>query len=161
MKKNFFRFAAAGTLAAGMIFAQTQPAPAPAPGNGQWQHKGGMRANRLARMAQYLNLTDAQKAQAKTLFQQARQSAQPVQAQLKQQRQAMRDAIKNNDTAAIDRISNAEAPLLAQLIDIRTKAMASFYQTLTPEQRQKADQLPAHFRQMMHNRMHTQRPANS
>ena len=85
MKKNWIKIAAAGVLAAGLVFAQTTPAnpqaktQPPAQTHKRFARRGMMRH----RMMQQLNLTEAQQQQAKAIFQQARQSAQPVVQELK------------------------------------------------------------------------------
>jgi Spy/CpxP family protein refolding chaperone len=56
-------------------------------------------------------------------------------------------ALKANDTAAIERLSAKQGQLRGQLTAARTEAMAKFYQTLTPEQKTKADQLHQHMPQ--------------
>jgi protein CpxP len=131
MKRTLMTFAATGLLAAGMAFAQPPAA--------RHQH--------AQRMAQALNLTDAQKAEAKSMFQQTRQATQPVRDQLKQTRQELAAAVKANDTAAIERLSAKQGQLMGRLTAARTEAMAKFYQTLTPEQKTKADQLHQNMRQ--------------
>jgi len=145
MKRNWMRFAAAGTLAAGMVFAQVavkQPA-------GQGMHSFARRATGHRRMMQALNLTDAQKQQAKTIFQQSRQSVQPVRQQLKQNRQALEAAVKANDKVQIDRLSATQGQLRGQMMAARAEAMAKVYQILTPEQRAKAEQLRQNFKTKM------------
>src|SRR5271165_3289078 len=72
--------------------------------------------NHLQKMAAQLGLTDAQQAQAKAIFQGARQTAKPVRQQLRQERQALQAAI-------------------------RASASAKFYSTLTPDQQQKLQAL--------------------
>jgi Spy/CpxP family protein refolding chaperone len=138
-------------MAGGMLLVSAQQVPdqaaPPATGMHQRAHK------RAARMAQYLNLTPAQVAQAKTGFQAARQSAQPVRQQLKQVRASMLQAVRANDMAKIDQLSAQEGSLKGQLLAIRHEAFAKFYAGLSPEQQAKADQLPAHMRQMRQQRM--------
>jgi len=138
MKRNWIKFAAAGALAAGMIFAQTAT-PQPHRAN------GAAHVNRRAmahqRMMKALNLTDAQKEQAKAIFQQARQSVQPIVQQLKQNREALAAAVKVNDTAKIQQLSAKQGQLRGQVMTVRAEAMANFYQNLTPEQRAKSDQM--------------------
>ncbi len=97
---------------------------------------------------QALDLTRAQKKQAKTIFQQARQSAQPIREQLKQNREAFAAAVQANDTAQIKAIASKQGTLLGQAAEIRGESMARLYSTLTPEQRTKADQI----QQKMHER---------
>jgi len=84
-----------------------------------------------------LNLTTAQKTQAKSIFQDARQSAQPVRQQLQQTRQALRAAVQANDAAQIQQLSTTEGGEMGQLTAIRSSAMAKVYQILTPDQQQK------------------------
>jgi Spy/CpxP family protein refolding chaperone len=108
---------------------------------------------RAARLAKYLNLTPAQAAQAKAGFQAARQSGQPIREQLKQLRAGIQQAIKAGDTARIDQLSAQQGSLKGQLLAIRHESFAKFYATLSPEQQAKADQLPAHMRQMRQQRM--------
>jgi Spy/CpxP family protein refolding chaperone len=72
MKLTIARFATVAAMAAGMAIAQT-----PAPTAGQDQPRAGKRMAKQAmkgRMARVLNLTPAQKEQAKAIHQQARLS---------------------------------------------------------------------------------------
>src|SRR6476469_5554720 len=101
MKQHLIKFATVAALAAGMAMAQTPAAPpnpaTPRAGRAWTAHRGAIRQ----RMMQALNLSDAQKAQAKTTFQQARQNAQPLAQQLKQNRESLAAAVKANDVAQI------------------------------------------------------------
>jgi len=91
-----------------------------------------------ARMAAELGLTDAQKAQAKTIFQSARQSSMPVRQQLRVERQAVQAAIQaGKSDAEIQQLAQAEGPQLTQMAAIRASTFAKFYATLTPDQQQK------------------------
>jgi len=138
---NVFKIATIAALAAGMAIAQ--PAT-PAQGGG---HKAARH-----RMFQALDLSDAQKQQAKQIFQQARETAQPVAKQLRENREALQAAVKANNLSQIQTLSAQAGPLQAQLLAIRSEAMAKFYATLTPEQRTKADQIQARVRQRMQKR---------
>lgn len=144
MQRPFLKIASTAALAAGMLFAQApappagqQPGPAAAGRQqGAWRRRG--------RLFSSLNLTDDQKAQAKSIFQSARQTAQPVAQQLRQVREALRNAAKSGSPdAEIDKLANAEAPLVAQLAAVRAKAFAKFYALLTPEQRDKLQNMQA------------------
>jgi Spy/CpxP family protein refolding chaperone len=157
MRKQFIQFIATGALAAGMAFAQASPAaPAPngqyhtTPGTTQGQHQSFMQ-QRLARLSRELNLTDTQKAQARTIFGQARETAKPVREQLMQNRQALRAAVKANNSAEIEQLATARGNLMGKMLAIHSEAAAKFYQTLSPEQRVKADQLHQQFRERIHN----------
>jgi Spy/CpxP family protein refolding chaperone len=149
MKNTWLRFAATAAIAGGMLLAAQEVGSQPAQPAAQQhrRHAGG------ARIARYLNLTPAQEAQAKAEFRAARQSAQPIRAQLKQVRLAMFQAVRANDTAKIDQLSAREANLKGHIAAMRHEAFARIYTTLTPDQRAKADQIPAHFRQMRQRRM--------
>lgn len=150
MKNNLIRFASVAALAAGMAFAQ---APATAPQQQPPAARHMMRRARFhQRMMQALNLTDAQKQEAKTIFQQARETAKPVRQELKQNREALGAAIKADDTARIHTLAGKQATLQAKMVEIRSDAMAKFYTKLTPEQRAKADQLHQQMKQRWQQR---------
>ncbi|MGD0134190.1 MAG: Spy/CpxP family protein refolding chaperone [Bryobacteraceae bacterium] len=99
---------------------------------------GGHRHGRMgAFLSSYLNLTPAQQAQAKSIFQGARQSGHPVRQQLNQTRQSLRAAVQANDAAQIQQLAASEGGQIGQLAAIRSTAMAKVYQILTPDQQQK------------------------
>jgi Spy/CpxP family protein refolding chaperone len=108
-------------------------------------------------MAKELNLTEKQKADAKTTFEQAREKSRPYMEQLRQDRQAMREAVKANDTERIRSLAAKEGKTRGEIAAIRAEAHAKFYSTLTPEQRTKADQLHEQTRQRMRQRMEQHR----
>ena len=154
MKRQLARLAAVGGMAAGMIFAQAQPAD-PAPKAQQNEAKRGMEGRRSLRaqahkeMMQALNLTPSQKEQAKTIFGAAREKSQPVRMELRQNREAMLAAVKSNDKAQIEKLSAERGRLVAKLSTNRGQAMAKFYQVLTPAQRAKAEQMHARMQSRM------------
>jgi len=122
--------AVAALGAASLLSAQTAPAA------------GGHRHGRMgAFLSSYLNLTPAQQAQQKSIFQEARQSAMPVRQQLKQTRQSLRAAIQTNNAAQIQQLATTEGSQVGQLAAIRGEAMAKAYQILTPDQQQQLAKL--------------------
>jgi protein CpxP len=136
MKHSFLKVAGAAVLAAGMALAQNAPAQnSPHPGR-----HGAQAGSMLDRLAAKLNLTDAQKQQAQSIFAAARKSAQPVRAQIRQDKQALAAAVKSGSQADIDRITNSMGPLLAQASAMHAKAFAQFYAILTPDQKTQMDQ---------------------
>jgi Spy/CpxP family protein refolding chaperone len=157
MKRQIAKLAAVGSMAAGMIFAQAQPAqPAPQGHNtqagqaaqgqkGMWNHRFQARQ----RMMAALNLTAGQKTMAKSIFGQAREASKPVRMELRQNREAMANAIKANDQAQIAKLAAEGGKLTAKLDTNRADAMAKFYQSLTPAQRAKADEMHAKFQARM------------
>ena len=138
MKQNLMKLAAIGAMAAGMAFAQTSTPPA-ATGRGPAAMKGRVQK----RMMKVLNLTDAQKQQAKTIREATKQQAQPVAQQLKQERQSLNAAIQAGDSAKIQQISATVGNLQGQVLAIRSGGRAQFFALLTPDQKAKA----ADFRQ--------------
>jgi len=132
--------------------AQAPPTPATPPHPRAGRARAGQRGAMRQRMAEALNLTDAQKEQAKTIFQQARQNAQPLAQQLKQNREALAAAVKADDVAQIHSLAEQQGSLRGHMLGIRSEAMAKFYTTLTPEQKAKADQMQQRMRTRMAQR---------
>jgi len=106
----------------------------------------------MANIAQKLNLTDAQRREFDTIFQQAHQTAMPLRDELKTNRDALTAAVKANRTADIEQLATARGKLMGQMTAIFAQARAKFYQTLAPEQRAKYDQMRLEFRQQMRDR---------
>jgi Spy/CpxP family protein refolding chaperone len=121
MKHSLLNAIAVATLAAAMAF-------------GQNAGRGAM----MGRFGADLNLTDAQKQQAQSIFSASRESARSLDAQLKQSREALAAAVKSGASdAEIDKLSNNLAPLLAQTTANHAKTFAKFYSILTQEQKDK------------------------
>jgi len=121
-------------FAAGLLSAQTAPAP---------HHRvpGGQMMQRLSTK---LNLSADQQTQAKAIFQQSREQMKSLQPKLRDERQAMSAAIKSGNEQQIDQLVQQNANLNAQARAIHAKAMAKFYQLLTPEQKTQFDQRGGH-----------------
>jgi Spy/CpxP family protein refolding chaperone len=139
MKLHLTAIATVAALAAGMAFAQTAAAPASL----------NLRAAVRQRMLKKLNLTDAQKAQAKTIRQQARTAAEPLREQLQQNRQSLAAAIASNDAAQIQSLAAAQGALHGQVLAIRAAAQAKFYAILTPDQQAAAAQMQQKMQQLL------------
>ncbi len=141
-KHNFIWPAAAGmALTAGMLFAQTAT-PTPTP-----QKHAGWMAQRFDRLAAELNLTDAQKTQAKAIFANAAQQVKALAPQLKQGHQAIQTLTQSGDqtqfNAQIQGLANTQGSLMAQMAVIHATAEFQFRALLTPDQQTKFDQLHA------------------
>ena len=152
MKQHVFKFGAIAALAAGMAMAQAPATPADPAQPHARRAWAGRRAGMGQRLAQALNLSDAQKEQAKTIFQQAKQNAQPLAQQLKQNREALAAAVKANDVAQIHSLAAQQGNLRGQMVAIRSEAMAKVYSTLTPDQKVKADQMRQQMKSHMRQR---------
>ena len=140
LSKKMGAWMAVAALGTASLFAQT-PAPAR-----HFQRQGGSGAV----MAAALSLTDAQKSQMKSIFQEARQSAQPIRQQLRQTRQSLAAAVKAGNSDQIQQLAATEGTEMGQLAVIRASAHAKMFKMLTPEQQQKLSTLQA----AMHNRRH-------
>ena len=135
------RLSVVAALAAGMVFAQ-----APSTTSGK--------APVRRRIAQALNLTDAQKQQAQAIIQQTRQTVQPLRQQKKENRQALMAAVKaGKGDVEIHQLALTQGNLAGQLVAARAEALAKFCSTLTPEQRAKADLMRQQVRRMIKQRI--------
>jgi Spy/CpxP family protein refolding chaperone len=100
-----------------------------------------MVARRVSRLQTLLNLTDAQAAQATTIFTNAATAESPLRTSLMTAHSALQDAIKANNTAVIDQQAATIGNLSGQITGIQAKADAAFYALLTPDQQTKYNQL--------------------
>jgi Spy/CpxP family protein refolding chaperone len=128
LRKKVYSMGAIGVLAAGMLFAAADSATNP--------HR------RLDFLASKLNLTDAQKQSAQNIFAQSREAAKPIAEQLKQTREALTAAVKaGKSDAELNSLAAQQGALVGQLSAVRAKAFSKLYAQLTPEQRDKAEQM--------------------
>jgi Spy/CpxP family protein refolding chaperone len=155
MIDSIAKFATVAAMAAGMAIAQTPAAPGQ-PRPGKMSAKHGMNG----RMLRALNLTEAQKQQAKAAFQQAKQNAGPLATQLRENRQELAAAVKANDVAKIHSLSAQQGHLQGQLLGIRSEAMAKVYATLTPEQKAKAGETRSKVRERIKERIGKRKAKN-
>jgi Spy/CpxP family protein refolding chaperone len=133
-------------MTAGMALAQQAPA-GPQSSAQTPMHRPFARARQNFMKA--LNLTEAQKQQAKAIFQETRERTKPVRAELLQNREALNAAIKADNKAEIQKLSKADGELMGRLMVARNEAKAKFYSLLTSEQRATAQKLHAEFRHRM------------
>ena len=131
LSKSIFTTAAAALVAGGILLAQGP-------------HAGGPGGHQNF-LATYLNLTDAQKAQLKTISDNAKQTSEPLRQTLKQQEQAVEDAIKaGKSPTEIEQLANAEGPTLGQLAAVKASMNAQLFAILTPDQQQKMSTMQEH-----------------
>jgi Spy/CpxP family protein refolding chaperone len=106
------------------------------------------RARMHAFIARQLDLTEAQKAEAKEIFKEARESAKPLVAQLREGHKAMAEAIKaGTSELELEQLASEQGTLVGKVAGIYAKAFSKFYASLTPEQKQKADKLHEQFKE--------------
>ncbi len=112
--------------------------------NGDAAGWSGHRHERMERIARELNLTDAQKAQIKTMMQAQRATMQPLMQQMAQNRLAMMNATAGGafDQAKVQAIANQQSQVEAQLEVQRASIHSQIYnQVLTADQKAKADEM--------------------
>jgi len=141
MTHRFTKLAAFGCLAAGVAFAQTVGA------SGAARRPAAQGALRQ-RIMKNLDLSTGQKAQAKTIFEQAKAAAQPFRAQLQEARQALQAAVKA-DSGQIPTLSARAGEIQGQILTIRNQAMAQIYGLLSADQKTKLDQMQEKLQQRL------------
>jgi protein CpxP len=145
MKTIRFRFlvaALAVTLGAAIAKSQTTDSTtAPPPMHG---HEFGMMGHELGFYAKYLQITDAQKAQMKTVLQQERPTLKPLMQQIHQMDQQLKQYVEGTyDAAKVQALVAQQSQTLVQLKVEETKVHGELYQLLTPDQQAKLKQFEA------------------
>lgn len=157
MKKIIIAIIAIGVLTLGAIFAIAQKSESKDTARngkgrhgfaGRGHHRGGM-------MLRGLDLTDAQKAQVKTIMETNRAKVKPLMESMRANREALRSATENGkfDEAQVQSLANEQASLSAQLLVERTRVKSQVYQILTPEQKEKAATLRTEMKDRFKDRM--------
>lgn len=139
-------------IGAGLALAQTQAPANPQTPAGQAEVHKNFRGHMRQRLAEKLNLTDAQKQQAKTIFQETRKQTEPIRAELRQNHKALSEAVKADNKVQIEKLSRSQGELMGRLMTARNESRAKFYSILTPAQKGKLEQLHSAFRQRMEQR---------
>ncbi len=122
-----------------ITYAQETTDASPNPAWAGHRHGGHM-----GYMATALNLTDAQKAQIKSIMQASRATNRPLMQQLAQNRLAMLTATSSGafNQAQVTTLANQQAQLMAQMMVQRQSIQHQIYtQVLTPEQQATANQM--------------------
>ncbi len=120
-------------LSSGLMFAQ--PGRGPRDFGGAPPDPATMVQMRVNHLATTVNLTDAQKAQATSIFTNAVTAEQSIHTNLRAAQQNLATAIKNNDSASIDQIAATIGTYQGQLAAANAKAEAAFYAILTADQK--------------------------
>lgn len=112
---------------------------APQAQNGNWKGGHGHRGFMSQKMAEKLNLSDAQKAQIKELNQQFRQANQAFLESARATFKEYRAARQANDTAKMQELQPAVDANKAQMKQLREAQRAKILEVLTPDQRAQLD----------------------
>ena len=135
---KWMTMAAVATLSASLAFA------APHDGFKGGRHGRGGRGGELGqRMAEKLNLTDAQKQQIKALNQSFRDSNKAFFENARALHQQFRDAKQANDTAKLEALKPQLDAQRAQMKQLHDAQQAKIVSLLTPEQRTQWEALKA------------------
>jgi Spy/CpxP family protein refolding chaperone len=102
----------------------------------------GRRGWMLQLMTKELNLTEAQQQQVRTILQTEKGKIQPIMQQLHQNEQAENAAVTGQfDEAKARDFAQKQAALMADMMVEKERTKSQIYALLTPEQRQKAQEL--------------------
>ncbi len=150
MKKLTTVFLAIALVAIGTIFAFAQKAD----GNkGKFKRGFGHRGG-FARIAEKLNLSDAQKAQIKQIRETSKTKVQPLRENMKSIRQQMNAATAdgNFNEAQVQSLATQQATIMAQLTVEKERTKAQTYAVLTPEQQTQAKALKEQMKERRQDR---------
>ena len=150
-KKILFLALAAIVLAVAAGMGGTVLAHGQGEGYGAGFHRhGGM----FGHMKKELNLTADQQQKIKGIMQAERSKTQPMVQQLRQNEQAQNASINGSfDEAQARAFAQKQSQIMSDLIVEKQRTKSEIYAVLTPEQRQKAQQLMQQHEQKMQERM--------
>jgi Spy/CpxP family protein refolding chaperone len=120
-------------LALASVFAMAQ--------NGNPPDPAKMAQHHIDFLTKQLSLTAQQQQQATTIFSGVGNNAKATHEQMRTAHESLKAAIQKNDTAGIEQAANTIGNLTTQMTVAHAKAQAAFYQTLTPEQQTKMNDL--------------------
>jgi len=154
MRKKFMVPAAVSFM---LLLGLTSVAATYARDNAGFGRHRGFMARRLARE---LNLSDAQRAQIKTIMQAEKPKLQPLMQQLHQSRMTEQAAMGAQfDEAKARAYADQQARLMSDLMVERARIQSQIYSVLTPAQQQKMQQLRQERQQRMQQRLQQQQNA--
>lgn len=116
--------------------------------------------HRMEFFADYLNLTDAQQTQMKTILQKEHASLKPLMLQMRQTHQALRAYEQGTfDEAKVRAIAAQQAQAQVELMVAETRVHNELFQVLTPEQQTKMKEMETRHEARMAKHMHQAPPA--
>jgi Spy/CpxP family protein refolding chaperone len=118
----------------------------------------GMGGPRMAMLAGYLDLSDAQKSNLQSLMVQGREEAKPLLEQLKSGHDQVAAAVKaGKSEGEVAALAESQGAVMGKLAALHARNITRFYAQLTPEQKQKAEELHNQMRERMRSRMEAHR----
>lgn len=146
----------------GTALAKSQTADAPPPPAGP-MHGGygfGMGGHMMGFFADYLNLSDAQQAQMKTIMQQRHATMKPLMQQSRQIDQQLRQYVEGPYIEKdVQALAAQKAQVEAALIVQRTQLHNQLFQVLTTDQQNKMKEMEARHQARMQKHMQQAPPA--
>lgn len=140
------------TAAAVLALSTTVAFAAPHEGGRMGGHRHGKRGMFSARLAEKLNLSDAQKQQIKDIKKASFEANKPLFQTSRDLRKQFHEAKKANDTAKVESLKPQMESQRAQFKQIREAEMARILNVLTPDQRSQFEALKAERQQRRQNR---------
>lgn len=140
LKKNIAIWGAAAVLAVGSfsVVAQAQGPGGRGPGGPHGDGPGAL----MGMLGTAIGLTDAQKAEIKTIFETANTNNASLHEELKASREAEKAAVKaGKSDAELAQLAASYAQLHVRMHTVRLQTEAKVYKVLTPEQRAKVEKL--------------------
>jgi Spy/CpxP family protein refolding chaperone len=134
LDKRSFILAASLILSSGAAFPQAPTADSQPPAKHERHGRG-------QHMAEALNLTDAQKEQAKAIREKYRASSEDVRTQMRTLREQLKAAKDANNTAEVERLTQQRDTLFAKAKETFTAQRNEFRSILTADQQAKFDQM--------------------
>lgn len=161
IRLRFLVAALAVMLGAAITKAQTADATPPPDMHG---HEFGMEGHMFGYLAKQLDLTDAQRAQAKSILQKEHATMRPLMQQVHQLDQQLKQFVEGAyDEAKVQALVSQQAQTLVQVKVQETRVHNELYQILTPDQQAKLKEIEANHeaRRQQHMQGHMQNaPAN-
>lgn len=139
MKKFIAVFIAIAMVTIGTIFVIAQQSEG---GKGKFKRSFGYRGG-FGRLAEKLNLSDAQKEQVKQIMETSKAKIQPLKENMKSIHQQMNSATADGqfDEAQVQALATQQANIMAQMIVEKERTKSQMFAILTPEQQAQAKQL--------------------
>lgn len=134
---------------AGVAIARGQGGPGHGPGGYGMRHRGGFGGM----LAKDLNLTDAQKAQVKTIHEKYKSQFESIRTQFKSQTDNARALRQKGDSAGARAVfQKTRVDIRQRILAVRQQEQAEIRNVLTTEQRAKFDAAQAQRKQLMEKR---------
>ena len=138
-------------LAKSQTAADAPPAP-PMHGHG---HEFGMGEHMMEFFADYLNLTDAQQAQMKTIMQKEHPAMKPLHQQSRLIEEQLRQYVTGTyDEAKVRALATQKAQIQVEMTVAQTRIHNELFQVLTPDQQAKMKDFVARHEARMQKHMH-------